>query len=435
MAEWSHKLQEFVDGIAASVAVVAYDEANALLVSACNDVFFDMTGGRPSGVRHFPMPLDSIVPSYARREFREKVQECFRTGVAQELEQAYDLKDGTHWWRLSLKPLRLTEGNATILDLLITGLDITPRMMLLQQLEVTTSRFRSVVDAAYDAIITIDQQQNITLFNRAAELLFGYSQVEVLGQPLVRLLPERFRDVHHEYVQKFARSPVSSRQMNERGRIYGQHRDGTPLPVEIAISKINVNGVIEYTAVIRDITDRIHLMDLLQRQAVTDELTGLPNRRSFMDTAENMFHMNKNVSIFILDIDHFKQVNDTRGHDIGDEVLRALAQAGRDSSRQYDIFARLGGEEFVAVLPGTELGQAHIIAEKLRAAVEKQGFTFSWKGGEPVPFTVSIGVATRMPGETQVGAVLRRADEALYRAKEGGRNRVETDPPSPLPVA
>ncbi len=133
--------------------------------------------------------------------------------------------------------------------------------------------------------------------------------------------------------------------MNERGRIYGQHRDGSLLPVEIAISKINVNGVIEFTAIIRDIADRVHLMDLLQKQAVTDELTGLPNRRSFMDTAENMFRADDKVSLFILDIDKFKKVNDTYGHDAGDEVLKALAEAGRASSRQFDVFARLGGEE------------------------------------------------------------------------------------------
>ena len=100
-------------------------------------------------------------------------------------------------------------------------------MELARQLEISTSRFRSVVDAAYDAIITIDQQHNITLFNPAAEYLFGYSQSEMIGQPLSRLIPERFRERHSEYVHHFTRSPVNSREMNERGRIYGLHRDGS----------------------------------------------------------------------------------------------------------------------------------------------------------------------------------------------------------------
>jgi PAS domain S-box-containing protein len=152
-------------------------------------------------------------------------------------------------------------------------------MNLQHDLEISTSRFRSVVDAAYDAIITIDQEHNITLFNRAAENLFGYSSSEVIGEPLLRLLPETTRQHHSEYVHQFARSPVHSRQMDERNLIQGQHRDGTLLPVEIAISKINVDGIIEFTAIIRDIEDRVRLMGLLQRQAVTDQLTGLPNRR------------------------------------------------------------------------------------------------------------------------------------------------------------
>ncbi|HEY0309126.1 MAG TPA: diguanylate cyclase [Acidobacteriaceae bacterium] len=426
MSEWSSRIQEFVDGIAASVAVVGHDAKNVLIVSACNEGFFGMTGGRPVGVHSFPIPFDTTIPSYARREFREKIQECFNSGIAQELEQAYDLKDGTHWWRLSLKPLRLKDGDAAILDILITGLDITPRMELTHQLEISTSRFRSVVDAAYDAIVTIDQEHNITLFNRAAEYLFGYSQAEMIGQPLSRLIPERFRPGHSEYLHQFARSPVNSRQMNERSRIYGQHRDGSLLPVEIAISKINVNGVVEFTAIIRDIADRIHLMDLLQRQAATDELTGLPNRRSFTDTADNMLRSSGDVSIFILDIDNFKKVNDTYGHDAGDDVLRALAEVGKIHSRQMDMFARLGGEEFVGALPGTDLKQAHLIAEKLREKLAQQNFVYAWRTGKAIPFTVSIGVATRAPEENEVGVVLKRADEALYRAKEAGRNRVES---------
>jgi diguanylate cyclase (GGDEF)-like protein/PAS domain S-box-containing protein len=424
--EWWSRIQELVDGIAASVAVVGRDEAGVVVVTACNKIFFEMTGGHPAGVRKLPAPFDTIVPSYSRREFRARILECFSSGVAQELEQAYDLKDGTHWWRLSLKPLSLVEGSTEIHEILITGLDITSRMVLTNELEISTSRFRSVVDAAYDAIVTIDQQHNITLFNRAAELLFGYSQDEMMGQPLTCLLPERFRAHHDDYVQKFARSPVNSRQMDERNRIYGLHRDGTLLPVEIAISKINVNGLIEFTAVIRDIADRIHLMDLLQRQAETDELTGLPNRRAFTDTAENLFRREETISLFILDVDHFKKVNDTWGHDIGDEVLKALASVGRVNSRKMDIFARLGGEEFVGVLPGTNLEQAREIAEKLRGVIEQQSFEYRWKNGNAIPFTVSIGVATRQPGENDVGTVLKRADEALYQAKEGGRNRVAT---------
>ncbi len=425
--DWPQHIQQFVDGIAASVAVVGREEAGDLVVTACNDSFFGMSGGRRGNVRGFPIALDLLLPSYARHDFRRKLLECFDTGVAQELEQAFDLREGTRWWRLSLKPFRHLGGSDPVLEILVTGLDITPKMILTHELEVSTSRFRSVVDAAYDAIITIDQQHNITLFNRAAEDLFGYESSEMVGQPLLRLIPEGFRSKHDGFIYQFAQSPVRSRQMNERNRIYGLHRDGSRLPVEIAISKINVGGLIEFTAIIRDIADRVRLMDLLQKQAVTDELTGLPNRREFLDVAENLMRSNEDFSVLMLDVDLFKKVNDTYGHDAGDEVLRALAEVGLASSSKLDVFARWGGEEFVAALPGKNVDQAQDAAERLRAKFEQQDFARTWRIGRAIPFTVSIGVTTRAPGERDLDAIMKRADQALYRAKGNGRNRVEVE--------
>jgi diguanylate cyclase (GGDEF)-like protein/PAS domain S-box-containing protein len=423
------QLQEFVDGIGASVAIVGRGEAQELLVSACNAQFFEMTGARRGGLgaRNFPITLDSLMPSYTRHEIRMKLQECFTSGVPQELEQAYDLWEGTRWWRLSLKPFRHSVESSTVLEILVTGLDITPKMLLMRDLEVSTSRFRSVVNAAYDAIITIDQLHNITLFNRAAEDLFGYDAPEVIGKPVSCLLPETYRPHHSEHIHHFARSPINSRQMDERNRVYGQHRDGTLLPVEIAISKINVDGLLEFTAVIRDITERVRLMDLLQKEADTDELTGLPNRREFLEVVENMLRTDEPLSMLMLDIDYFKKVNDTYGHDAGDEVLRALAAAGTAASRSMDIFARWGGEEFVVAMPATNLEYARARAEMLRTTIETQNFIYNWRTDKSIPFTLSIGVATRAPGERDPQSIIKRADQAMYRAKEAGRNRVEVE--------
>ncbi|EEA00054.1 diguanylate cyclase with PAS/PAC sensor [Burkholderia sp. H160] len=420
----SSEMREFVDEMAASVAMIGRDEAGQLLVWACNENFLQMTGGKRSAIRSFPASFDTLIPNYARTEFRHKLSECFESAAAQELEQAYDLRDGTHWWRLSLKPLR-HGGGTSVLYILVTGLEITAKMQLMHELEVSTSRFRSVVDAAYDAIITIDQQHCITLFNRAAENLFGYSAEEMVGRSITELLPERYRANHSQYVHQFARSPVRSRQMDERNRVYGLHRDGSLLPVEIAISKINVGGLIEFTAVIRDIADRVQLMDLLQKQAVTDELTGLPNRREFADTVENLLGTDSKLSIFILDIDYFKKINDSYGHDTGDEVLRVLAKVVMNADRRIGVFARWGGEEFVAALPGLDIEQATSIADDLRLTIEQQNFEHIWRLGKPIPFTVSIGVTERQPRENDVGAIVKRADLALYRAKDNGRNRVE----------
>jgi len=216
--------------------------------------------------------------------------------------------------------------------------------------------------------------------------------------------------------------------MDERGAVHGRHRDGTIFPIEIAISKITVAGIIEFTAVIRDIKDRVRLLEYLKKEAATDALTGLPNRREFMSASKALLDAAAadpmDISVMILDVDHFKTVNDTHGHDVGDEVLRSLARVGAATVRHLDIFARYGGEEFVVLMPETDPDQAMATAERVRSIFDRQLFEHEGSGPK-VPFTVSIGVTTRTPKGEGIEAMLKRADEALYRAKDGGRNRVE----------
>ncbi|HEV3427026.1 MAG TPA: sensor domain-containing diguanylate cyclase [Paraburkholderia sp.] len=295
----------------------------------------------------------------------------------------------------------------------------------------SASRYRAVVDSAYDAIVTIDQSHNITLFNRAAENLFGYRADEVLGHRIETLLPEAAREHHARNVHNFAASPLTELRpmnpprMDASNSVFGRHRDGSIIPVEIAISKIDVDGHTEFTAVVRDITDRAQLLDRLKKQAVTDALTGLPNRREFLAFVENMQRTQAALSVFILDIDRFKEINDNYGHHVGDEVLCVLANVGASHTGEPGLFARWGGEEFVAALPGADAAQAHRVAEQLRLRFERQDFAHDWRL-KPIPFTVSIGVVTREAGEHDVEALIKRADNALYRAKKAGRNRVET---------
>lgn len=430
MFGWPDKSQKFVDGIAIAVAIVGRDARGELVVTACNDQFLEMTDGAHPDRQTFPISFDTLVPNHTRHAFREKLQQCFRSSGAQELEQTCDLREEGRWWRLSLKPLRRTSDTSAVHEILVTGVDIAPKVHLGHELEISATRFRAVVDSAYDAIVTIDERHNITLFNRAAENLFGYTSAEVLGRPIETLLPERFRANHSRNVRQFANSPQTSLRsmtaprMDESNSVYGQHRDGTVIPVEIAISKINVDGVIEFTAVIRDITERARLMQLLKKQAVTDALTGLPNRREFLEFVGKMLDTDEVLSVFILDVDFFKKINDSYGHDIGDEVLQVLAEVGASITHRPNLFARWGGEEFVAALPSVDADLARTIAEKLRQCCEKQDFKHTWRL-KPIPFTVSIGVVTREACERDVDALMRRADQALYRAKESGRNRVK----------
>jgi diguanylate cyclase (GGDEF)-like protein len=168
--------------------------------------------------------------------------------------------------------------------------------------------------------------------------------------------------------------------------------------------------------------------------AMTDPLTGLFNRRAFFAAATVMISQQmrkkKSVSVLAFDLDHFKSVNDRFGHGVGDDTLRLFASTASENMRATDVIGRLGGEEFVAILPGT-LAEAAMVGERVRAAFEKVGVEIS---GHKIGVTVSIGVAESGPPLAEFGELIGRADAALYRAKHGGRNRVVMDDAAAEPV-
>ncbi|WP_373886806.1 diguanylate cyclase [Duganella sp. BJB1802] len=176
-----------------------------------------------------------------------------------------------------------------------------------------------------------------------------------------------------------------------------------------------------------DVTERRRLHDELSVLATTDFLTGLPNRREFMRRLEDEHaRLRRDVggcaAVLLLDVDHFKRINDEHGHAAGDAVLRQLGAALREGQRQIDVLGRIGGEEFALLLPGTAPAEAAVLAERLRQRVAQ---TPMGRGdGAALAVTVSIGIAALDGGEGGGEAALRRADQALYCAKRGGRNRV-----------
>lgn len=158
--------------------------------------------------------------------------------------------------------------------------------------------------------------------------------------------------------------------------------------------------------------------------AVTDALTGVYNRRYFMGQAEAEFAKSLRyktpVSIIMMDVDHFKSVNDTYGHDGGDNVLKAISHAASESVRGQDILARFGGEEFIVLLPQTGGDEALLVAERIRHEIGVQQVQH---GDQTIQVTASLGVATLTKNVSSLSALLKRADEALYRCKAEGRNR------------
>jgi two-component system cell cycle response regulator len=177
--------------------------------------------------------------------------------------------------------------------------------------------------------------------------------------------------------------------------------------------------------------DRLrHNVQLSLEMAITDQLTGLHNRRYMsrhLDTLVSSARKNgRPLAFVIMDIDYFKQVNDTHGHDIGDEVLKEFATRINANVRGLDLACRFGGEEFVVVMPDTDMSFAYSISERLRQSIETTPVKISRAPGM-LNITISIGIATLEDGDASADALLRRADQALYRAKRSGRNKVVAD--------
>ena len=207
-----------------------------------------------------------------------------------------------------------------------------------------------------------------------------------------------------------------------------------PVLVSATAIKDTTGRLISTRTTVYDNTDHKMMEAQLERLARTDMLTALSNRRDFYEQAERAMAYSRRyftpLCLLMLDIDFFKKINDTYGHAGGDDVLRKLSRSLGDALRDTDVPARLGGEEFAVLMPSTPLDQAAGVAERLRATLAQ--IVVKVAGGQEIRFTVSIGVTAWVPSDAGLDATLHRADEALYRAKHQGRNRVEVAPAVPV---
>jgi PAS domain S-box-containing protein len=460
-----------------------------------------------------------------------------------------------------------------------------------------------VVASAMDAIIIIDESHNIIEFNAAAENLFRYKAADVLGKPIHMLLPERFRDIHRKHIQQFGETGITSRTMHSLTTVTGLRSNQEVFPIEASISQAAISNQKFYAVILRDVSERENLENLILRQydslntlhlvtldllnrrdikdllqfivdeavkllevayceillpdknelvaqaftrdkpfqvsnrfsrdegrlswqvfdsgkpavlddystwpqrhkiyegegfhaaaalpllvgdlcigvlgltrtkpdhkfseeqiltatrlaaiaalaiensrlyfevkrlATIDELTGAHNRRSLMEIGDRELQRavryERALSALMLDVDHFKHVNDTWGHQTGDIVLRGVAQESMKQIRKTDaigrysqlsdeienVIGRFGGEEFGILLPETSLQGALIVAERIRSSIEQMRFSLA----DELRVTVSIGASSLAPKADSFSDLLGRADHALYTAKESGRNRV-----------
>ncbi|MFL5846394.1 MAG: putative bifunctional diguanylate cyclase/phosphodiesterase [Solirubrobacteraceae bacterium] len=266
-----------------------------------------------------------------------------------------------------------------------------------RRLEESEARIHSVLDNVADGIVTTTDTGFIESVNRAAIRMFGHTEDEVVGLPLVRL--------------------VSS----VEGETVGHRRDGTTFPVEVDESQVPSANQNLHIICVRDISERQTYLDRLEHQALHDDLTGLPNRVLFGDRVDHAIRaatrQGEELALLLLDLDDFKQVNDTLGHQHGDALLRQVAERLVSCLRKGDTVARLGGDEFgILPLVATDLAGAASVTWKVQKALEAP-FDVD---GHSIDMRASIGITLIPEHGDNVGDLLRRADLAMYDAKHSG---------------
>ena len=289
-----------------------------------------------------------------------------------------------------------------------------------------------LIEESPDAVLVIDEHGNIRYLNQAMQTLSGYAPGEAIGQPLNGLLPDPYVSAHQDYLQRFLEGNHPTNVLGTIREFAIRHRTGEMIAIDMKALDLGVVESVRYFgAFMTDLRPRRQaearntaLLAQLELQALSDALTGLPNRRSFEIEAVRMVSRVKRsgarITVGIADIDFFKKVNDEHGHPVGDEVLSAVSAVLTQAARASDFVARIGGEEFGLLFPDATPDTASAVAERMRNAVAN--FPVRSACGAQLNVTISIGLA---PFEGSLTDALSNADKALYEAKRKGRNRVE----------
>lgn len=308
-----------------------------------------------------------------------------------------------------------------------TGMDITERKKAESEIARLSQWNELLLNSAGEGIYGVDQEGRCTFINPTALAILGFTKEEVLGKNQHVVFHHHRNDnlpyppeecPVYKTLHDGIRRGVEDTFIRKNGEIF---------PVQLTVTPMHENGkIVGVEAVFQDIAQRKEMEQELIRLATTDSLTGISNRRHFIEQLNmELAHFRRfgtSAAFLMVDLDHFKSVNDTFGHAAGDAVLRHFSELTRQRLRRIDLLGRLGGEEFGILLPGTDSAGAELFAERLRIYVAD---TPAQKDDSTIPVTISIGIAMFNANDTEADSIMARADMALYRAKEHGRNRVE----------
>lgn len=316
---------------------------------------------------------------------------------------------------------------------LMCGMDMTHQSEIQEQLRESEQNFRRLFESMQDVYYRTDAQGVVQHVGPGVRRVLGYEPHEIEGHTAEAYYPQSSdRDAFKAAIATHGEVADFSGQM--------VRKDGRVIDISISSHALfDHNGEFAgIEGIYRDVTQRKNLERELQRLATTDMLTGMTNRRAFLDLAERTYAQSRRkgtaMCLLMLDLDHFKSVNDRFGHLEGDRVLVAFTQAVRAQLRGSDTVGRLGGEEFCVLLPQTDTASAAEVATRILAGT--RAMCLETVAGEAFSITVSAGLATLLASDKSLHRLLDRADQSLYSAKRSGRDRlaidVSTDDPGAL---
>ena len=306
--------------------------------------------------------------------------------------------------------------------------DISKRKQTEDALQESENIFRSITESATDAIVSVDREDNIVMWNQTAEKMFGYSAEEAIGNKLTIIMPEQHRRAHRKGISRYVVTG-KSKVVGKNYEVTALNKDGTEFPVELSLSSWERRDDIFFTAIIRDITRRRKLEQKLREASLTDELTGLLNRRGFMALAEKQLQISKrykrSFSVLFLDLNEMKHINDSFGHQAGDQALIELADLLKKTFRSSDILARMGGDEFTILInepdPDNDKTIVHNFIKHLK--------TFNDRAVLPYKISTSMGIAHFDPSHPKsINDLLAEADKLMYEHKNLKPDETSSEP-------
>jgi diguanylate cyclase (GGDEF)-like protein/PAS domain S-box-containing protein len=325
--------------------------------------------------------------------------------------------------------LSCTMVKLTPARLLVTLLDVSKQVVQEHRLKQAEIWFASLLDDVHDfAVLSLDSDGRIDRVNPSALRQTGFSQSQLLGQTLDVFNAQVRSGGSLSLADQIAEADRDGWQLNEGWQSrFGGERYWCQRLIAVRSETEGQTGwaISGYTVVMREVTQQRFAIDQLTQMLTTDYLTGICNRSRFFEIGEReclrALRYAQPLGLIAMDLDHFKLVNDTYGHAAGDEVLKSFTKACAALLRPSDTFARLGGEEFVVLLPSTTLAGAGELAERLRAAIAAATVLLS---GNVLRVTASLGCSELNSEVRNLQALIAAADKALYIAKESGRDHV-----------